>query len=342
MSTLVCVDDTGLAALLLSQAGGTGWVWRDAAGAVKPPVQPSRRRDESRRQIEEAAAHDFDTGGGVSAGRGAESDAWKAAFLRRRVANLVRGANRALAGQMMPDELDARAVTRKKDAPTDGESARRFLAAKAEQTALVKRRRGRTRPAKVVAAATDPLPAGEPRVWDAPGPPAFEYSLRGATARPRHPLRRAVVDGLASEAECRHAAGVAMLGLDAHWAQGRHGAGRSAGSAQARRAARGAVPAARQPRRKPLQPAGSPCTALRRRAGSRQMRSQRQRCDLAVPARARCGIWCTPGTGPTRTTPTTPGRTTASSRWSSARPSARCAARWARAPPGWSRGCCGA
>ena len=218
----VCVDATSLVVLQLSLEGASSWAWPAPSllrSASKARPTSKAAFDRSRQELEGEAAAEFSEAGGESAGRGAESAAWRRVFVRRRLALVVSGALGALAGQAPEREADANALTRKKDAPdhSDAEGVRRFLAAQAEQNALAERRCGRSRPRRLVASAAQPLP-GQLCTWEAPASAAaaYEYQLRSATARPRRPLLRAVVDDLASAAECRHAVGACVLGLDPH------------------------------------------------------------------------------------------------------------------------------
>lgn len=217
---VVCVDATSLAVLQLSREGASRWVWSDASlprPTGKPRPASKAALDRSRRELEAEAATEFAEAGGESAGRGAESLAWSQAFVRRRLALVVSGALGALSGVAPEPEAATNALTRKKDAPdhSDAEGVRRFLAAQTEQNALAERRCGRGRPRRLVASAARPLPGGH-CCWEAPASAAtaYVYKLHGATAQPRHPLLRAVVDDLASAAECRHAVGACVLGVD--------------------------------------------------------------------------------------------------------------------------------
>ena len=218
---VVCVDATSLAVLQLSREGASRWVWSDASlprPTGKPRPASKAALDRSRRELEAEAATEFAEAGGESAGRGAESLAWSQAFVRRRLALVVSGALGALSGVAAPEpEAATNALTRKKDAPdhSDAEGVRRFLAAQTEQNALAERRCGRGRPRRLVASAARPLPGGH-CCWEAPASAAtaYVYKLHGATAQPRRPLLRAVVDDLASAAECRHAVGACVLGVD--------------------------------------------------------------------------------------------------------------------------------
>lgn len=213
-STICCVDLTGLAMLELSAGGGSSrWVWQRNRISSSEARPASSSCDAARQQLEDAARHDFAAAGGGNCGTAA--DVWRTAFVRRRIALVVGGARRVLAGQLSPPELpDANAIQRKKDAPGDGEAARRFVAA---QMAMQKvaNRRARNRDRTLVASAAEVLSANG-KVWAAPADSAFEYRMVGSTARPRHPRRRAVLDGLASESECLHAVGTAVLGMDPH------------------------------------------------------------------------------------------------------------------------------
>ena len=223
MQPPACIDATGLVKLQLSpHTGASSWAWHDtAAAATSQRLRPRTRTsaDRSRLEIEAEAASEFVEAGGESAGRGAEVLAWRQAFVRRRLTAVVRGAQGVLAGR--PPEAEqakVHAATRKKDAPDrrDAEGVRRFLAAQQEQTGMAQRRRprgGRVR--RLVAAAADPLPGGY-CAWSAPASAAaaYPYQLAGASARPRRPLLRVAVDCVASVAECRHAIGACVLGID--------------------------------------------------------------------------------------------------------------------------------
>ena len=220
-AAVLCIDDTSLAVLQLSREGVSSWAWPNPSlprPTGRPRPASKAALDRSRRELESEAAAEFAEAGGESAGRGAESLAWSRAFVRRRVALVVSGALGALSGVAAPEAGAAtNALTRKKDAPdhSDAEGVRRFLAAQTEQNALAKRRCGRGRPRRLVASAARPLPGGH-CTWEAPASAAtaYAYKLHGATAQPRRPLLRAVVDDLASAAECRHAVGACVLGVD--------------------------------------------------------------------------------------------------------------------------------
>ena len=236
---VVCVDATSLAVLQLSREGASRWVWPGPSlprPTGKPRPASKAALDRSRRELEAEAATEFAEAGGESAGRGAESLAWSQAFVRRRLALVVSGALGALSGVAAPEpEAATHALTRKKDAPdhSDAEGVRRFLAAQTEQNALAERRCGRGRSRRLVASAKAALPGGH-CTWEAPASAAtaYVYKLHGATAQPRRPLLRAVVEDLASAAECRHAVGACVLGVDRvrphpnpswHWAIGQLG-----------------------------------------------------------------------------------------------------------------------
>ena len=134
----VCVDATSLVVLQLSLEGASSWAWPAPSllrSASKARPTSKAAFDRSRQELEGEAAAEFSEAGGESAGRGAESAAWRRVFVRRRLALVVSGALGALAGQAPEREADANALTRKKDAPdhSDAEGVRRFLAAQAEQ-----------------------------------------------------------------------------------------------------------------------------------------------------------------------------------------------------------------
>ena len=215
---VVCIDATSLAVLQLSREGASRWAWPDSS-PLRPTGKPRPARnaalDRSRRELEAEAAAEFaEAGGGTSAA----SLAWRQVFVRRRLALVVSGALGALSGVAAPEpESATAALTRKKDAPEhgDAEGVRRFLAAQAEQSALADRRCARGRPRRLVAAAARPVQGGR-CCWEAPASAAaaYAYGLRGTTAQPRRPLLRLVVDDLASAAECQHAVGACVLGLD--------------------------------------------------------------------------------------------------------------------------------
>ena len=227
-ATTICVDAAGLLALRLSsKARSTSWSFADA---ITPPLPPRKKStskddDETRAEMEATAAQDFATEGGECGGAAEVADAWRVTFARRRLVSIVRGARSALAGRRhdeadgQEEEEEGRSLSRKKDAPdpADVASVRRFVAAQAEQAALSKRRSGHNsqRSRKLVAAATQPLPRGH-LVWEAPasGTPAFQHPLRAGSPQPRHPLRRAVVDSLATPHECAHAICMAVVGID--------------------------------------------------------------------------------------------------------------------------------
>ena len=217
---IVVVDASTLLALHQSTTRRSSWNFIDK---LPPPLQPSptknRRSDEAREELEEAAIEEFSESGGESAGTGAETKVWRAAFIRRRLTCVVRGASSALAGVAAPTDAadEKRSATRKKDAPEHGDRARvdKFVAAQSEQAKLAKRRRGKSRTSKMIAEAGKPLSGGRV-VWDGPteGSSSYEYRLHDGAAQPNSPRRRAVVDNLASPSECRHAIGASLFGMD--------------------------------------------------------------------------------------------------------------------------------
>ena len=212
---LLCVDHSGILALHLSRDGRTDWQMVTQSLPPLPKARPRSRRDQTRREAEEGGADDFSAMGGESAGRGAVVDAWRDAFIRRRTSALVKGARSALAGREMDDLAGVRSMMRKKDTPDKGDrdGVRRFVAAQVEQANLVKRRLGKSKAQKLIAAAARPLEAGS-LVWDAPSVPAYEYGLPACSGTPRCPRRRALFDGVASTTECQHAIGATLLGTD--------------------------------------------------------------------------------------------------------------------------------
>ena len=126
---------------------------------------------------------------------------WRAAFIRRRLTCVVRGASSALAACGGASRCCGRAPPASPpDAPEHGDRARvdKFVAAQSEQAKLAKRRRGKSRTRKLIAEAGKPLSGGRV-VWDGPteGSSSYEYRLHDGAAQPNSPRRRAVVDNLA-------------------------------------------------------------------------------------------------------------------------------------------------
>ena len=222
---VVCRDASELAALVADD-GRTHWTL-DAVGTSLDAVGTSldyattqtatrgRKRDESKAEIEEAAAEEFlELGGRLAA------PAWRATFVRRRVALIVRGARGALEGRMNEEDAGGSAamVTRKKDAPDhrNAQAVRSFLAAQAEQSAMSRRRLRKKRRAHVLkAAATQAVPWNR-LVWEADpaDTPSYDYRPQPDSPEVATPRRRAVYDGLASARECTHAIGMAILAMD--------------------------------------------------------------------------------------------------------------------------------
>ena len=201
-----CIEDCGLLALHVSTSGSS---WQFDGPLQMPLRQKARRSDASKDEIELEASLDFSCSGG---GRlaSAEMEAWKSAFLRKRVAMIVRGAQSMLAGKA-PDAAVDPVSSRKKDAPDprDREGVQALADVQAQQATLVRQRSATGRLRKLVAAARKPIPSGR-QVWAAPSsvaPPKL-------AEKPRFPYRRAVVDNIASASECAHAIGAAILGMD--------------------------------------------------------------------------------------------------------------------------------
>ena len=223
-TTTVCVDDSKLLALQQKRAHTTSsWVFIDTQPApLQRPSSAKRSNDPARAELEDAAFEEFAEEAGDFSGASCttpEMRVWRAAYVRRRLTCIVRGAKAALDGtEAAPAVEDAqRSAIRKKDAPEHGDRTRvqAFMAAQAEQAALNKARAGGTRKSRLIASSFPALRSGHV-VWEGPsaGSSSFEYRLHAGALQPGAPRRRAVVDDLASASECRHAIGASMFGMD--------------------------------------------------------------------------------------------------------------------------------
>ena len=218
-SWLVCVDESQLLGLKQTRKQKTLWEFLpNIPPPPKPPVS-AKRNDDARAELEEAALEEFAAEAGGESCRSPEMQLWRAAYVRRRLTCVVRGARAALEGTKAPSSLqdEQRSATRKKDAPEHGDRKRvqAFMAAQSEQAALNRLRAGGTRQSRVVASASKRLPGGS-MVWEGPteGSSSFAYGVHDGAAQPKAARRRVVVDDLASASECRHAIGASMLGMD--------------------------------------------------------------------------------------------------------------------------------
>ena len=120
MSSLCCLDTSGLLALEQSPTRSTRWVLLAQPPPAPAVASPSaaHRDDEAREELEEGAAEEFadEVGGDV---RSAELRAWRAAYIRRRLTCVVRGAQGALTGTAPAANTDdARVATRRRTRPT--------------------------------------------------------------------------------------------------------------------------------------------------------------------------------------------------------------------------------
>ena len=218
MSSLCCLDTSGLLALEQSPTRSTRWVLLAQPPPAPAVASPSaaHRDDEAREELEEGAAEEFadEVGGDV---RSAELRAWRVAYIRRRLTCVVRGAQSALTGTAPAANTDdARVATRKKDAPDHSNRAQvdKFMKAQAQQASLARARSGNGRTGTLIASASKPLP-GKRRVWEAPSSSeGYRYALSDNAPQPLAPRKRAVVDDLASASECRHARGASLLAMD--------------------------------------------------------------------------------------------------------------------------------